>query len=331
MFFWEVSSVFLGAGGFLMTLTYLRYLVALSRERHFGRAAERCRVSQPTLSVAIKKLEEELGTLLFERAANEVRITEIGRRIVTQAEKTLMDVNHIQEIAASGRDPLVGPLRIGVIYTIGPYLLPRLIPRVQQHAPHMPLIIQENYTTRLVELLKRAELDVIIVSLPFTEPGIVMQPLYDEPFRVLLPAKHRWVEQEKIAPEMLADEQLLLLSAGNCFRDQVLEVCPEGLSGNSLQQTLEGSSLETIRHMVATGLGVTVLPSTAADEIKTDNSLMAIRPFTHPEPMRRVVLAWRVTYPRAGVVDMLRTAILDSSLPGVLPIGLVSAREKAHV
>ena len=312
-----------------MTITYLRYLVALARERHFGRAAERCRVSQPTLSVAIKKLEEELGVLLFERAANEVRITEVGQRIVTQAEKALVDVDHIHEIASSGRNPLIGSLRMGVIYTVGPYLLPHLIPKVHHHAPQMPLIIQENYTARLVDSLKRAELDVIIVSLPLAEPGIVTQPLYDEPFRVLLPARHPWVQQKEITPGMLADEQLLLLGAGNCFRDQVLEVCPECQNGNGLQRTLEGSSLETIRHMVATGLGVTVLPSTAADGLESNNPLMAIRPFARPEPVRRVVLAWRVTYPRAGVVDMLRMAILDSSLPGVHPIGPVSARDGA--
>ena len=309
-----------------MTLTYLRYLVALARERHFGRAAERCRVSQPTLSVAIKRLEEELGILLFERTANEVKITEIGERIVTQAAKVLIDVNHIQEIASAGKDPLVGSLSIGVIYTIGPYLLPRLIPMVHQRAPRMPLIIQENYTSHLVEALRRAELDVIIISLPFAEPGIVTQLLYDEPFRVLLPARHPWVKHKEIIPRMLADEQLLLLGAGNCFRDQVLEVCPECQGVSSLQRTLEGSSLETIRHMVSTGLGITVLPSTAADGPEANNPLVAVRPFAHPEPMRRIALAWRVTYPRGGVVDMLRMAILDSVLPGVHPIGVAGKK-----
>ncbi|MCL2644497.1 MAG: hydrogen peroxide-inducible genes activator [Betaproteobacteria bacterium] len=304
-----------------MTLTYLRYLVALARERHFGRAAERCCVSQPTLSVAIKRLEEELGTLLFERTANEVRITEIGQRIVSQAEKVLVDVNHIHEIATIGKDPLVGSLRLGVIYTIGPYLLPHLIPRVHQRAPRMPLIIQENYTAHLADALKRAELDVIIISLPFAEPGVVTQSLYDEPFRVLLPAQHPWVMQKEILPGMLADEQLLLLGAGNCFRDQVLEVCPECQSVSGLQRTLEGSSLETIRHMVSTGLGMTVLPSTAADGLEARNPLVKVRPFAHPEPVRRIALAWRVTFPRGGVVDMLRMAILDSVLPGVRPIG----------
>jgi LysR family hydrogen peroxide-inducible transcriptional activator len=295
--------------------------VALARERHFGRAAERCRVSQPTLSVAIKKLEEVLGIQLFERAVNDVRVTEIGQRIVAQAEKVLIDVNHIHEIATTGKDPLAGPLRVGVIYTIGPYLLPRLIPMVHRHAPHMPLIIQENYTANLTEALKRADLDVIIISLPFAEPGIVTQPLYDEPFRVLVPARHPWVEQKEITPRMLADGRLLLLGAGNCFRDQVLEVCPDCQSVSDLQRTLEGSSLETIRHMVSTGLGVTVLPSTAADGLEANNPLIAVRPFARPEPVRRIALAWRVTYPRSGVVDMLRTAILDCSLPGVYPIG----------
>ncbi|MDR1661800.1 MAG: hydrogen peroxide-inducible genes activator [Azoarcus sp.] len=310
-----------------MTLTYLRYLVALAHERHFGRAAEKCHVSQPTLSVAIKKVEEELGIQLFERGAVEVKITETGRRIVTQAEKVLLEAGHIEEIAAAGKDPLVGPLRLGVIYTIGPYLLPRLISRVHQRAPRMPLIIQENYTTRLAELLKRGELDVIIVSLPFEETGIVTQPVYAEPFRVLLPAAHPWAAQKEIAPGSLAEEQLLLLGAGNCFRDQVLEVCPQCQNISGLQRTLEGSSLETIRYMVASGLGVTVLPSTAADELEVNNPLVAVRPLTHPEPSRRVVLAWRVTYPRNGAIDILRAAILDSNLPGVQAIGPAPAWE----
>ena len=207
-----------------MTLTDLRYLVALAHERHFGRAAEKCHVSQPTLSVAVKKVEEELGIQLFERSASEVKITETGRRIVAQAEKVLMEASQIHEIAAAGKDPLAGPLRVGVIYTIGPYLLPRLIPRVHQLAPRMPLIIQENFTARLAEALKRGELDVIIISLPFDEAGVVAQPVYDEPFRVLMPAGHAWNAENEIDPQHLADDQLLLLGAGNCFRDQVLEV-----------------------------------------------------------------------------------------------------------
>lgn len=308
-----------------MTLTDLRYLVALAHERHFGRAAEKCHVSQPTLSVAVKKVEDELGVQLFERSASEVKITETGRRIVSQAEKVLMEAGQIHEIAAAGKDPLAGPLRVGVIYTIGPYLLPRLIPRVHKLAPRMPLIIQENFTARLAEALKRGELDVIIISLPFEEAGIVAQPLYDEPFRILMPSDHPWTASERIEAEHLAEDQLLLLGAGNCFREQVLEVCPSCRNVGGLQRTLEGSSLETIRHMVATGLGVTVLPSSATDEITTQNPLLAIRPFVEPEPSRRVALAWRVTYPRSGAIDVLRAAVLDSDLPGVRPVSRPSA------
>ena len=304
-----------------MTLTDLRYLVALARERHFGRAAEKCHVSQPTLSVAVKKVEEELGVQLFERSASEVKITETGRRIVVQAEKVLMEATQIHEIAAAGKDPLAGPLRVGVIYTIGPYLLPRLIPRVHELAPRMPLIIHENYTARLVEVLKRGELDVIIISLPLEEAGIVAQPVYDEPFRVLMPAAHAWTQGTQVDAQQLAEDQLLLLGAGNCFRDQVLEVCPACRNLGGLQRTLEGSSLETIRHMVATGLGVTVLPSSAADELAVQNPLVAVRPFSDPQPSRRVALAWRVTYPRSGAIDVLRRAILDSALPGVTVVG----------
>ena len=264
-----------------MTLTDLRYLVALARERHFGRAAEKCHVSQPTLSVAIKKVEEELGVQLFERSATEVKITAVGQRIVNQAEKVLVEAALIPEIAAAGKDPLSGPL------------------------------------------------DVVVLALPFEEAGVVAQPLYDEPFRVLLPAGHEWASEQYIDSDLLADEQLLLLGAGNCFRDQVLEVCPQCRNVGGLQRTLEGSSLETIRHMVATGLGVTVLPSSAADDLPDNNAMVAVRPFVAPEPTRRVALAWRVTYPRSGAIDILRRAILEAKLPGVRPVGRAVAEEAA--
>ena len=303
-----------------MTLTDLRYLVALARERHFGHAAERCNVSQPTLSVAIKKLEEELAVTLFERSAADVKITDIGARIVAQAEKVLLEAGQIKELATAGRDPLSGPLKLGVIYTIGPYLLPHLIPRLHEAAPSMPLLIQENYTARLAESLKRGDLDVIVIALPFDEPGIVTQAVYDEPFRVLLPAGHPWEQDAAIPAQRLAEEQLLLLGAGNCFRDQVLEVCPMCRPGEGLQRTLEGSSLETIRHMVATGAGITVLPSTAAAPMTGSNPLLSVRPFEAPEPFRRIALAWRVNYPRSGAIDVIRAAILASPLAGVRPI-----------
>ena len=306
-----------------MTLTDLRYLVALAHERHFGRAAEKCNVSQPTLSVAVKKLEEELGVMLFERSASDVKLTEIGEPLVEQAEKVLLEASQIREIAEAGKDPMVGPLRLGVIYTIAPYLLPSLIPLMHERAPKVPLIIQENYTARLLESLKRGELDVIIAALPLDQPGVVAQAAYEEPFRIVMPSGHPWAAEKKVDAEHLAEEPLLLLGAGNCFRDQVLEACPRcvrgnaGGSGTGLQRTLEGSSLETIRHMVATGVGVTVLPCSAADPLAKNQSLVEVRPFTEPEPFRTVALAWRVTYPRNGIIDVLREAIVDSKLPGV--------------
>lgn len=304
-----------------MTLTDLRYIVALARERHFGRAAERCNVSQPTLSVAVKKLEEQLGVLLFERSAADVKLTTIGQRVVEQAERVLLEAQQIKEIAEAGKDPLAGPLRVGVIYTIAPYLLPGLIPLMRERAPKVPLLIQENYTGRLLESLKRGELDVVIAALPLEEPGIVAQPIYEEPFRVVMPTGHKWAEETTISASRLAEEPLLLLGAGNCFRDQVLEVCPRCATGggSSLQKSLEGSSLETIRHMVATGVGVTVLPSAAADVLPGSQNLVEVRPFAAPEPTRTVAIAWRVTYPRGGVIDTLRGAILEAALPGTRP------------
>jgi DNA-binding transcriptional LysR family regulator len=200
-----------------MTLTELRYIVALARERHFGRAADKCNVSQPTLSVAVKKLEDELGVALFERSAGDVRATPIGTEVVAQAERVLAEAARVAEVAAGGKDPLAGPLRLGVIYTIGPWLLPALVPRVKALAPHMPLFIAEGYTENLLERLKAAELDVLVLALPIDEPGLVAQPVYDEAFRTLVPVAHPWANLKSLRPAQLLDEPLLMLGAGNCF------------------------------------------------------------------------------------------------------------------
>ena len=302
-----------------MTLTELRYIVALARERHFGRAAEKCFVSQPTLSVAVKKLEDELGVTLFERGASEVTVTPIGSRIVEQAQRVLEQASAIKSIAVEGKDELAAPLRFGTIYTIGPYLMPQLIPLLHKRAPRMPLIIQENYTARLAELLKTGEVDVVVLSLPFDEPGIVTQPVYDEPFRVLVPATHPWARKARIPAEDLCRETLLLLSSGNCFRDQVLQTCAgvERATNDSVQHSLEGSSLETIRHMVASGVGITVVPAAAAESKTAENRLTAAKPFAAPVPSRRVALAWRRSFPRPRAVALVREAILACKLPGV--------------
>ena len=222
-----------------MTLTEMRYIVALARERHFGKAAAACHVSQPTLSVALKKVEGQLGAPLFERTATDVRITAIGERIVAQARRVLEEAVRLEEIAGSGGDPMSGPLRVGVIYTIAPYLLPQLIPALHRHAPAMPLFLKEDFTANLIPALKAGELDVIVIALPFAEPGLVAQAVYQEPFRVVVPAGHPWVERSDIHPDELDGQNLLLLGQGNCFRDQVLESCPRLTGPDALEHSLE--------------------------------------------------------------------------------------------
>ena len=298
-----------------MTLTELRYVVTLAREKHFGRAAERCHVSQPTLSVAVKKLEEELGIPLFERSKSSIRVTETGQRIIEQAQRVLDQVGQIRDMAQDGKNQLNSPLKVGAIYTIGPYLFPHLLPQLRRAAPEMPLYIEENYTASLRQKLRHSELDAIIIALPFEEPEVVTLPLYDEPFVVLLPAGHPLTKEDKLTPEQLAREQLLLLGPGHCFRDQVLESCPPLVEAVTRQSTTdkpalvtEGSSLETIRHMVASGLGITVLPLSAATAMQYNEDILAVRPFAAPVPYRTVALAWRVTFPRPKAIDMLSLA-----------------------
>jgi LysR family hydrogen peroxide-inducible transcriptional activator len=300
-----------------VTLTDLRYIVALARERHFGRASEKCFVAQPTLSGAVKKLEDELGVILFERSPHEVRVTPVGERIVAQAEKVLAEAALLQELAAGGKDPLVGPLRLGVIYTIAPWLLPRLVPLLKERAPAMPLLLEEQFTHRLLEKLKSAELDVGILALPVAEPGLVVQAVYDEAFRVLVPAAHPWSGVPAIEPAALLDAPLLMLGRGNCFRDQVLDLCAVASTQlGSSPNVIEGSSLETIRHMVASGVGVSVMPASAVDGIAADDRLLRVRRFVDPQPSRRVGLVWRASFPRHQAIDTLRLAMLDCALPG---------------
>jgi LysR family hydrogen peroxide-inducible transcriptional activator len=309
-----------------MTLTELKYIVAVARERHFGRAAEACFVSQPTLSVAIKKLEDELNVQIFERGTSEVSVTPIGEQIVTQAQRVLEQTLAIKEIAKQGKDPLIGPLRLGVIYTIGPYLLPTLVKQMIKRVPQMPLMLQENYTLKLIELLKQGEIDVAIMALPFPETGLTLRPLYDEPFVVALPSGHAWEKRAKIDPDDLKQETMLLLGSGHCFRDHVLGVCPELMrfsqNADGIQKTFEGSSLETIRHMVASGVGITVLPRMSVQEVKphaggADSGLLSYVPFDEPVPDRRVVLAWRKSFTRMPAIDAIVDAINACDLPGV--------------
>jgi LysR family hydrogen peroxide-inducible transcriptional activator len=301
-----------------VTLTDLKYILALARERHFGCAADKCFVSQPTLSVAVKKLEDELGVILFERSPQAVRVTPIGERVVAQAERVLAEAAQLAEIAAAGKNPLVGPLRLGVIYTVGPWLLPKLVPLLHERAPQMPLFLEESYTHLLLDKLKACELDVAIVALPVEEPGLVAQAIYDEDFRALVPAKHPWAKLKSVEPEGLLDQPLLMLGRGNCFRDQVLDLCAR--AGQGGPQVLEGSSLETIRHMVASGVGITVMPATAVDGIPKNDPLLRVRNFVEPTPTRRIGIVWRASFPRHQAIDLLRQSLFDSNLPGTRPV-----------
>lgn len=302
-----------------MTLTELRYIVAVARERHFGRAAEACFVSQPTLSVAIKKLEEELDVKLFERGSSEVSVTPLGEAIVRQAQAVLEQAQAIKEIAKRGKDPLSGALRLGIIYTIGPYLLPELVKKAIDKTPQMPLMLQENFTVKLLEMLRTGELDCAILAEPFPDTGLALAPLYDEPFVIAVPAHHALARREAISSEELKKETMLLLGTGHCFRDHVLEVCPEfarfSSDAEGIRKSFEGSSLETIKHMVASGMGVTVVPQLSVPRER--NGLVKYIPFTPPVPTRRVVLAWRRTFTRYEAIAALRNAVYACKLDGV--------------
>lgn len=295
-----------------MTLTELRYIVMLEKEQHFGRAAERCFVSQPTLSIAVKKLEDELGVALFERTKSRVRPTPVGERVVSQAQHILEQTSTIRDIAVEGKDQLTSPLSVGAIFTIGPYLFPHLIPQLQRVAPSMSLVIEEGYTATMRQRLRNGELDVIIISLPFTEPDVVTQTLYEEPFVVLVHKSHELAKKKTISPGQLDEENILLLGEGHCFRDQILESCPNlrtsvDDSSAQIKTAADGSSLETLRHMVASGLGITVLPYSAT-LMSSYQDLVAI-PFKKPAPQRSVALAWRASFPRHKAIDALRESI----------------------
>jgi len=308
-----------------MTLTELRYIIAVARDRHFGHAAKRCFVSQPTLSLGIKKLEQELGVALFERGSREVIITPEGNKIVEQAKKVMSEINAIKDIASYHRPLTRSPLRIGAIHTVGPYLFPSLLPVIRDLRPGLPMLIEENYTTALTERLHNGEIDMAIVSLPYEEQGLDSLALYDEPFVALLPSSHTLTAYNELSLKRLAQETVLLLGPQHCFRDQVLEICPDCIQSvakdDSLQNTLEGSSLETIRYMVASGVGVTIIPAMAACAEKYSQRLVAIRRFNNSRAHRRIALVWRRGFPRTELIELLVTAIHACGLSGIHILG----------
>jgi LysR family hydrogen peroxide-inducible transcriptional activator len=301
-----------------MTLTELRYIAALAQEQHFGRAAERCHVSQPTLSIAVKKLEEELGVVLFERGKQRVLATPLGERIIAMANRVLEQTAAIKDVAEADKDQLQGTLALGTLPTIGPYLLPQFIPLLQEMAGHLTLYVEETDQPALTLKLREGELDVLLVTAPLSEPEVVTQPLFDEPFVLVLPAKHPLAQKTKIASTDLDPADVLLLSEGHAFREQVLDVFAhlkpkEGLAGTPMRHVVRGSTLETLRHMVASGLGVTILPQSAAEASLYAQNILTTRPFEDPRAKRTLILAWRVSFPRHKAIGLLRKAIQATS------------------
>lgn len=300
-----------------MTLTEFRYIIAVADEKHFGRAASRCFVSQPTLSIGVKRLEDELGVTLFERSKTGVHLTAVAEQLVEKARTILQEVDAFKDLSDHVKDPFLAPLRLGAIYTIGPYLFPALLPTLKTAEPRLKLYIEESFTGTLRQMLKKGQLDAIIVALPFTESDVEVSELYTEPFEVLLPANHPWAGEAHIPPKQLHTQDVLLLGEGHCFRDQVIDACPtlSRAAHDRNNVVAEGSSLETLRHMVASGLGVTVLPASAAGTKSYAPGYLITKPFTQPEPSRTVAIAWRKQFPRTEAIDLLVNIIRTQVSP----------------
>ena len=297
-----------------MTLSELRFIVALAREKNFRKAAEKTFVSQPALSLGIKKIEQELSLSLFERsvgAGGDVKITPIGKQIIDQAIIVLDEVAKIKDLSANGDKQLDLPFKLGLIYSIAPYLLPLIIPELKKHAPNMPLQVHENITQNLEAELKSGIVDAAVIALPFDLPGIEIEILYDETFVVIVPLNHRWDKQNKIKAKDLAQEKVLLLDKTHCFSNQVTEACP-GLSKNSEIQL--GNSLEYIRSMVASNMGISVLPKSATT-VKHNNPLVKIISFEDPAPFRRVALAYRKSGVKTEAIKTIVKAIKFVDFP----------------
>lgn len=300
-----------------MTLTDLRYLIALARERHFGRAAEACHVSQPTLSIAIRKVEDELGLALFERHRHEVLVTPGGESIIQQARRVLEEMDVLNTAARAARNEFAEPLKLGAIFTTAPDLFPPLVRALKAGGSGLMLYLEENYTHVLTEKLGRGELDAIIIAAPFEAPETHVEPLYREDFALLLPADHAWAKRKSIATSELQSGAMLLLGEGHCFRDQILEACPHlgHAPGNSHGNLMgSASSLSTLRHMVASGLGLTLVPASAAPGLTAGNEVIA-RPLT-PAPSRQMIIAWRRRFPRPQAIKALLAALRALHLPG---------------
>ena len=299
-----------------MTLSELRFIVALAHEKNFRKAAEKSFVSQPALSLGIKKIEQELNMSIFERsvgAGGDVKITPVGQKIIEQATIVLEEAAKIKDLSAGGDKQLDLPFKLGLIYSIAPYLLPLIIPSLGQKVPNMPLEIHEDITKNLENDLKQGSIDAAVIALPFDIPGMEIEILYDEPFVVIVPLLHSWKSKTTIKAKDLSKEKVLLLDRTHCFSNQVVEACP-GLSKNSEIQL--GNSLETIRKMVASNLGISVLPQSAATD-KYQDTLVQTIPFESPVPFRRVALAYRKSAVKKEAVKHIINVIKSLEVPKI--------------
>ena len=292
-----------------LKLKDLRYLVALADERHFGRAAARCFVSQPTLSAQLKKLESYLGVQLIERQPSNVALTQAGEQIVARARRILEASEEVVALARSHRDPLAGKLRIALLPTIGPYLLPRVAGKIRKALPRLELRLYEYQTVPMLEKLRQGEIDVGILALPVDMEGFDARVLYEEPFTVAMPEKHRLASRSSIRISDLQNETLLLLEDGHCLRDQALEVCSH--VGLHESQDFRATSLETLRQMVATGSGITLLPELASRGAYGNARGVVTRPFVKPVPVRRIGAVWRKTSARLPAVESVAKVIAE--------------------
>jgi len=284
-----------------VNLRDLQYIVALADTGHFGAAAERCHVSQPTLSAQVKKLEDYLGVALFERQPRRVVPTSVGITVIERARTVVRAAEEIRELARGSRDPLVGKLRVGLIPTIAPYLLPRIATQLRKSLPDLRLLLQELQTAPLLAALRQGELDMGILALPADTQGLDTRSLFAEAFVVAMPRKHPLSARKRLKPADLAGEPLLLLEEGHCLRDQALEAC--GHLATPAEQDLRATSLETLRQMVAMGLGITLLPRLAAEGPMASPRGLEIRPFAPPPPTRVVGAVWRPSTTRKPAIE----------------------------
>ena len=290
-----------------LKLKDLRYLVAVADTRHFGRAAERSFVSQPTLSAQVRKLEEYLGVPLVERQPKRVAMTPTGEKVVRRARVLLQEADAIVELARNDRDPLAGPLKLALIPTVGPYLLPHIAGRLRRELPRLKLMLYEYQTEPLLEKLRAGEIDVGVIALPVMLDGLESAELYEEPFTLAVPASHALADHERIKVDDLRGETLLLLEDGHCLRDQALEVCSR-IRVNEAQD-YRATSLETLRQMVAAGHGITLLPELAAETPVGTARGLRIKPFARPAPSRTIGAVWRKSTTRAPAIDAIVEAV----------------------